>query len=294
MNSIKTVLLLGGLSGLLLFLGGLVGGRQGMTIALVMAIGMNFFSYFFSEKMALMSSGAIRVSAEENQHIWQRIAPMTERLCQRMGIPMPKLWVLPEASPNAFATGRNPSHASVAVSAGLLDLMDDREVEAVIAHELGHIKHRDILISSVAATIASAITYVGHMMMFSGLGHRHDDEEDSGSGGLIGGLLMMILAPMAAMLIQMAISRTREFSADAAAAKYTGSPDGLINALSKLNMWSQRIPMEASPAMSHMYIFPVGTGEWMARLFSTHPATEQRIAKLQSYRALSPAQIPVN
>jgi heat shock protein HtpX len=284
MNALKTALLLGSLSGLLLLAGSLIGGRQGLMIALLMAIGMNFFSYFFSEKMALSQSGALPVSPAENSQIYARIQPMTERLCERMGIPMPKLWVLPEASPNAFATGRNPAHSSVAVSAGLLDLMNDREVEAVIAHELGHIKNRDILTASVAATIAAAISSLGYMLMFMGPRH-HDDDEDSGGGGMLGAMAMMILAPMAAGLIQMAISRTREFSADYAAAKYTGSPEGLISGLSKLDTWSKRIPMASStPAMSHMYIIPPINREWFARLFSTHPATEDRIARLASYR----------
>ncbi|MBY0505919.1 MAG: zinc metalloprotease HtpX [Bryobacteraceae bacterium] len=284
MNAIKTAILLGSLSGLLILAGRIAGGQQGMTIALVIAVGMNFFSYFFSEKMALSSSGAVRVSESENAAIFARIGPMTAQLCQRMGLPMPKLWVLPEASPNAFATGRNPSHSSVAVSAGLLDLMSDREVEAVIAHELGHIKNRDILTGSIAATIATAISYMGNMLMFMGPRH-HDDDEDSGGGGIVGALAMMILAPMAAMVIQMAISRTREFSADYAAAKFTGSPEGLISGLGKLETWSQRIPMESStPAMSHMYIIPPMAGQWFAKLFSTHPPTQERIARLASYR----------
>jgi heat shock protein HtpX len=284
MNALKTALLLGSLSGLLILAGSLIAGRQGMMIALVMAVGMNFFSYFFSEKMALSSSGAVPVSETENPQIFARIAPMTARLCERMGIPMPKLWVLPEASPNAFATGRNPTHASVAVSAGLLDLMNDREVEAVIAHELGHVKNRDILTASIAATIAAAISYLGYMLMFMGPRHS-DDDEDSGGGGMIGALAMMFLAPLAAGVIQMAISRTREFSADYAAAKYTGSPEGLISGLGKLDTWSKRIPMESStPAMSHMYIIPPISGEWFAKLFSTHPPTADRIARLDSYR----------
>lgn len=277
MNSIKTVLLLGGLSGLLLFLGDHFGGRNGLTYALVGAVVMNFFSYFFSEKMALMMSGAQAVTAQEHSDIYYRIAPMTEALTKKMGIPMPRLWVLPEESPNAFATGRNPSHSSVAVSAGLLAVMNDTELEAVIAHELGHILHRDILISSVAATVGAAITGLARMAFF--FGGRRDDEEDRGGGGIF----MLILAPIAAMLIQMAVSRTREYAADAAAAKYTGSPMGLVNALRKLDNWAQRIPMEASPAMSHLYIFPPALGG-LARLFSTHPSTEQRIAALLGAR----------
>lgn len=287
-NSLKTVLLLGTLSGLVVVAGNLVGGRGGMMIGLLLAVGMNFFSYFFSEKMALASSGAIRTSPTEHPQIYHRIAPMTERLCQRMGLPMPKLWVLNEASPNAFATGRNPANSSVAVSAGLLEIMDDREVEAVIAHELGHIKHRDILTSSIAATLGAAITSIAQMAFYFG-GRSSDDDEGVSP---MGAFAMMLLAPMAAGVIQMAVSRTREFSADAAAAKYTGSPEGLINALSKLERASQRLPMDASPAMSHMYIIPTLNKQWFAKLFSTHPPTQERIAKLQSYRG-SVAEITV-
>ena len=279
-NSLKTVLLLGTLSGFVVVAGNLVGGRGGMMLGLLLAVGMNVFSYFFSEKMALSSSGAIRTSPTEHPQIYNRIAPMTERLCQRMGIPMPKLWVLNEASPNAFATGRNPANSSVAVSTGLLEIMDDREVEAVIAHELGHIKHRDILISSIAATLGAAITSIAQMAYF--FGGRHSDEDEGVSP--IGAFAMMMLAPLAAGVIQMAVSRTREFSADAAAAKYTGSPEGLISGLSKLERASQRIPMEASPSMSHMYIIPTLNRQWFAKLFSTHPPTQERIAKLQTYR----------
>ena len=277
MNSLKTVLLLGAMSGLLLAGGQAFGGERGLVMGLGLAIAMNFFSYFFSDKMALTMYQAQPVTAEQNVEVWNRISPMTQELCRRMGIPMPKLWVLPEQSPNAFATGRNPEHASVAVSAGLLQLMDDREVEGVIAHELGHVLHRDILISSIAATIAAAITFIARSAMWFGGGHR--DDENRGSAW--GGILMLILAPIAAMLIQMAISRTREYSADAAAAKYTGSPDGLISGLSKLENWSKRIPMDASPATSHMFIIQPFSGESMMRLFSTHPRTEDRIAALR-------------
>ncbi len=272
MNSIKTVLLLGGMSGVLLMIGQSFGGEQGLVLAFGGAVLMNFFSYFFSEKMALSMSGAQRVSAEEHPQIYARIAPMTERLTEKMGLPMPRLWVLPEESPNAFATGRNPSHSSVAVSAGLLEVMSDQELEAVIAHELGHILNRDILISSVAATLAAAITGLARFGFF--FGGRRDEEGRSGSN-----IFMLILAPIAALLIQMAVSRTREYAADAVSAKYTGSPVGLVNGLRKLDSWSQRIPMEASPSMSHMYIFPPMMGG-LSKLFSTHPSTEQRIAAL--------------
>jgi heat shock protein HtpX len=242
---------------------------------------MNFVSYFFSEKIALMMYRAQPVTPQENSQIYARIYPMTQALCQRMGIPVPRLWVIPEHSPNAFATGRNPSHSSVAFTVGLLELMNDREVEGVLAHELGHVKNRDILTSSIAATIAAAITMVARMAIFMPIGRS--DDEDHG-GGVLGGLFMLILAPIAAMLIQMAISRTREFSADATAAKYTGSPDGLISGLRKLEGWSKRIPMDASPATAHMFIIQPFSGSAFMKLFSTHPPTEERIAHLESLR----------
>ena len=250
-----------------------------MLIALFIAIGMNFFSYFFSDKIALASSGAVRVNETENPEVFWRLAKIVKPLCDRMGLPMPKLWVTPERAPNAFATGRNPAHASVAVTAGLLDLMEDREIEGVLAHELGHVKNRDILTSSIAATIASAITWAAQMAFFFG-GRRDDDE----GGNPIAALLMMLLAPIAAGLIQMAISRTREFSADAASAQYTGNPDELVSALRKLEAYSKRIPMDVSPSMSHMYIIQPLSGKSLASLFSTHPPTEERIARLLSLR----------
>jgi len=279
-NGLRTAALLGGLSGLLLLIGQMLGGADGLMMGFVLAIGMNFFSYFFSEKMALMMYRAQPVTPTENPHIYSRVYPMVQELCRRMNLPVPRLWVIPEHSPNAFATGRNPSHSSVAFTAGILELMNDREIEGVLAHELGHIKHRDILTSSIAATIAAAITFAARMAMF--FGPRHSDDEDSGSP--VGAILMMILAPIAAMLIQMAISRTREFSADEAAAKYTGSPDGLISGLQKLESWSHRIPMDASPATAHMFIIKPFNGSAFMKLFSTHPPTEERIAALQAVR----------
>jgi heat shock protein HtpX len=279
MNQMKTVLLLGLMSGLFLLGGQAIGGQRGMTYGLMLAVAMNFISYFFSEKIALMTSGAEPVSDTEHPEIYARLAPITKRLTERMGLPMPRLWVIGEGAPNAFATGRNPEHSSVAVTIGLLELMEDRELEAVIAHELGHVKNRDILISSIAATLAAAITFVGRMAFFFG-GRRHDDDE--GHGGMAGDLVMLIVAPIAAMLIQMAISRTREFGADATSAKYIGNPDAMICALRKLEMWSKRIPMDVSPASSHMYIIKPFSGESLMRLFSTHPSTEDRIARLRA------------
>jgi heat shock protein HtpX len=277
MNTVKTVLLLGLLSGLLLVLGEAFGGRNGLYVGLLLAVVMNFFSYFFSDKMALATYSAQSITPEENGAVYARVAPIVAGLAQRMNIPMPKLWLIPDNSPNAFATGRNPQHASVAFTAGILNTMSDDEIEGVVAHELGHVLHRDILISSVAATIATAITFLARMGFF--FGGRRDDEEE---GGGWGGLLMLILAPIAAMLIQMAISRSREYDADAASAKYTGTPYKLISALQKLDAYSKRIPMDATASTAHLFIIQPFTGESLMRLFSTHPSTAERIARLQA------------
>ncbi len=279
-NTLKTVALLGLLSALLIVGGQLLAGRSGMYFGLAMAVVMNFGSYFFSEKIALSTYNAQPVTPTENAEVYRRVQPLVANLCQRMGLPMPKLWLIPDESPNAFATGRNPSHSSVAFTVGILRLMNDRELEGVVAHELGHVLNRDILTSSIAATIAAAITQLSYMAMF--FGGRRDDED---RGGGLGALLMLILGPIAAMLIQLAISRTREFSADAASAKYTGNPDELISGLRKLEAGSQRIPMEATPATAHMFIIkPFTGGDVMAKLFSTHPSTADRIARLQAMR----------
>lgn len=278
-NTLKTALLLGLLSGLLLVGGEAIAGRQGLYYALVFAGLMNFAGYFFSDKIALSMYSAQPVSETENPEVYRRVEPIVRNLTQRMGLPMPKLWLIPENSPNAFATGRNPSHASVAFTTGILQLMNDTEIEGVVAHELGHVLHRDILISSVAAMIAAAITMLARMAFW--FGPRGDDDE---RGGLFGGILMMILAPIAAMLIQMAISRSREYDADAASAKYIGSPYPLINGLQKLESWSKRIPMDATPATAHMFIIKPFTSDSLMRLFSTHPSTEDRIARLQGMR----------
>ena len=280
MNSLKTVLLLGLLSGLLLVGGEAIAGRTGLYYALFFAGLMNFASYFWSDKIALMSYGARPVSQTENPDVYRRVAPIVHGLAQRMNLPMPKLWIIDEPSPNAFATGRNPEHASVAFTSGILNLMNDNEIEGVVAHELGHVLHRDILISSVAATIAAAITFLARMAFWFG-GARDDDDR---GGSPIAAIAMMILAPIAAMLIQMAISRSREYDADAASAKYVGSPYPLIGGLQKLESYSKRIPMEASPATAHMFIIKPFTGESFMRLFSTHPSTEERIARLQAMR----------
>src|SRR5690242_9178643 len=280
MNAVKTALLLGALSGLLLVGGEFIGGRTGLEYALVIAAVMNFASYFFSDKIALATYSAQPVTPQENPEVYRRVFPLVQSLVQRMNLPMPKLWLIPDASPNAFATGRNPQHSSVAFTAGILQLMNDRELEGVVAHELGHVLHRDILTSSIAATLAAAITHLAYMAMWFGGGRRDDDE-----GSPWGGILMVFLAPIAAGLIQMAISRSREYDADAASGKYTGSPDGLIAGLRKLEMGVERVPMnDASPATAHMFILNPFRNGGMMRLFSTHPSTEDRIARLEAMR----------
>jgi len=280
-NTIKTVLLLGLLSAMLLFAGEYFAGRNGLYMGLGFAILMNFASYFFSDKIALASYSAKPVTESENPEVYRRVYPIVSGLAQRMGIPMPKLYILPEDSPNAFATGRNPQHASVAFTAGILRVMDDREIEGVVAHELGHVLHRDILISSVAATIAAAIMFISRMAFWFG----GSEDDDRGGGNMIAGLFMMILGPLAAMLIQMAISRSREYSADEASAKYTGSPYELISALQKLDTYAKRIPMQANPSTAHLFIIKPFTGQWLGSLFSTHPSTADRIARLQQMRS---------
>lgn len=280
-NSLKTVALLGLLSAILIVGGRWIAGEQGIYYGLIIAVVMNFASYFFSDKIALAMSGAQPLTPESAPEVYARVAPLVENIARRMSIPMPKLYVTPEPSPNAFATGRNPNHSSIAFTAGILQLMDNSEIEGVVAHELGHVLHRDILISSIAATLAAAITALSRMAFWFG-GGRRDDRDGGGSG--FEALLMLILGPIAAMLIQMAISRTREYDADAASAKYIGSPYPLIGALQKLDTYAKRIPMDANPATSHLYIMqPLGGGALM-KLFSTHPSTEDRIHRLQEMR----------
>ncbi len=281
MNGLKTALLLGLLSSIVVVGGGAAAGSRGVWIGLAFAVAMNFFAYFFSEKMALAANNAQPLTPETNPQLYAQIHPMVQRLCQKMGIPEPKLWTLPDPSPNAFATGRNPEHSSVAFTEGLLDLMTRDEVEGVLAHELAHIKHRDILISSVAATIGAAITAIAHFGYFFG-GGRHGDDDDGGSP--IAAMLLLFLGPIAAGIIQMAISRQREFAADRGAADACGTPNGLIQGLSKLESWSKRIPMDVNPSQAHMFIIKPFSGASLANLFSTHPKTEDRIAALRNWK----------
>jgi heat shock protein HtpX len=273
-NTFKTALLLTLLSGLLLLIGELLGGRSGLMIAFVFAIVLNFGSYWFSDRVVLRMYRAGEVGPEHRLH------RMTARLAQQAGLPMPRVYVIPDASPNAFATGRNPSHAAVAATEGILGLLDERELEGVIAHELAHIKHRDILIGSIAATAAATIMMVASMarwaFIFGGIGGR----DERGDSNPLAMLAMAILAPLAATMIQMAISRSREFAADRGAAQIIGSPYGLADALRKIDAASRRVPLDANPATAHMFIMKPFAGRGMAALFSTHPPTEQRIEKL--------------
>jgi heat shock protein HtpX len=281
MRILRTGALLILLSVLLVVAGGAIGGQNGLKIALAFAVLMNAVSYFFSDKIALASSGAQPVTREQ----LPRLYAVMERLSAKASIPVPKLYVVPDAAPNAFATGRNPHHASVAVTEGLLQLMNDDELEGVIAHELSHVRNYDILTSSIAATIAGAITYLASMgkwaMIFGGWGGRDDDRE--GGGGALATILMIFLAPIAAMLLQLGISRQREYSADESGARMVGQPYGLISALQKLGAYNQRIPTTAlSPSTSTLCIVkPMFGGGLASSLFSTHPPLEERIAALR-------------
>lgn len=277
MNTFKTALMLTALTILLLVLGNAFGGRQGMTIALFFAILMNGVSYFFSDRIALAMSGAEPVTREQAPRLYQ----VVERLCAKANLPMPKLYVMPQAAPNAFATGRNPRHASVAATAGLLQLMNDDELEGVLAHELGHVRNYDILTASVAATIAGAITWLAHMGQFAAIFGGGGGRDSENRGGGFAALLMLFLAPIAATLVQLAISRQREYAADAAAARTVGHPFGLVSALEKLGAYNKRIPMDVPPATSSLFIVAPLNAQTFANLFSTHPPLEKRIAALK-------------
>jgi heat shock protein HtpX len=274
-NMFKTAFLLVALTLLLMSIGRAFGGQNGMFIALAIAVIMNFSAYFFSDKIALATYRAKPVTREELPRAYAAV----ERLTQKIGIPMPKIYVIPNDSPNAFATGRNPQHASVAVTQGILNLLNDEELEGVLAHELGHVNNRDILISSVAATVAGAITMLASMgrfaMIFGGIGDR-----DENRGGGIGALFMLILAPIAASLIQLAVSRSREYQADATGAHFTGNPYALASALSKLDAYSRRLPLQATPSTAHLFIIQPFLGMNFGGLFSTHPPIAKRIERL--------------
>ena len=276
MNTLKSTLLLVVLMLALIFAGELIGGERGMIFAFLISVAMNFTAYFFSDKIALGIYRAQPVTREQLPRAYE----VVERLTAKEGLPMPKIYVLPTESPNAFATGRNPQHASVAVTHGILELLDDEELEGVLAHELGHVKNRDILTSSIAATLAGAITMVARMGYFAeifGYGGGGDRRE---RGGGLTALLMIIVAPIAAMLIQLAISRSREFEADATGAHTTGNPYALARALQKLENYSKRLPLQATPSTAHLFIIAPLLGGGFGSLFSTHPPTKERIRRL--------------
>ncbi len=278
-NMFKTAILLAVLTAMLILIGGAVGGRQGMMIAFVVALAMNFLSYWFSDKSVLSIYGAQPI--EEAQA--PRLYAIVHRLATRAQIPMPRVYLIPTDTPNAFATGRNPQHAAVAVTEGIMRILDEEELEGVLAHELSHVKNRDVLISTIAATLAGAITYLAHMAQWAAMfGGRRDDDE--GGGSPFAAILMAVLAPIAAMLIQMAVSRSREYQADATGARVAGKPWGLAKALEKLQMAQQVAPMNATPATAHLFIVNPLSGQAFMNLFSTHPPIEDRIARLRSMR----------
>ena len=284
MNGFRTTILLAVLTALVVWIGQMVGGPNGAVIALVLAGAMNFFSYWFSDKIVLKMYGGQQITANDDPELYS----LVQELAAKGGLPMPKVYVIPEDTPNAFATGRNPEHAAVAVTQGIRRILNKRELAGVLAHELSHVKNRDILISSIAATLAGAISYMAQMAQFAAIfgGGRSRDDDEGGGGGIFGLLFMMIVAPIAAMLIQMAVSRSREYMADATGAKISGDPLALANALRKLHMGAQNIPLQVSPATqnatAHMFTVSPLSGGGFASLFSTHPAMEERIARLEA------------
>jgi heat shock protein HtpX len=265
------------MTALILWVGQLLGGRQGMIIALLFAAGMNFFSYWYSDKLVLKMYRASEVTPNQAPELYE----MVQRLTVQAGLPMPKLYIIPQEAPNAFATGRNPEHAVVAVTEGLLKIMDRDEIMGVLAHELAHVNNRDILIGSIAATMAGAIMMLATMARWSAIFGGGSHDEEGGGAGFIGLIVMSIIGPMAAMIIQMAISRSREYLADATGASYAGSPEGLAKALEKLGAYSGRLPMNANPSTAHMFIVNPLSGKSLMSLFSTHPPLEERIARLR-------------
>lgn len=273
MNGLKTVFLLTLLTLMAIGIGDYFGGQNGMIMAFLIAGAMNFVAYFFSDKISLAMYRAQPVTREQLPRVYE----VVERLTQKVGLPMPRIYVIPSDSPNAFATGRSPRHASVAVTAGILQLLNDDELEGVLAHELGHVQNRDILTSSIAATLAGAITMLARMAFWFGMG---GGDRDDRRGGAFGGLLMMILAPLAATLVQLWVSRTREYEADATGAHFTGNPEALASALRKLDAYSRRVPLVASPSTAHLFIIKPMISDGFASLFSTHPPIAKRIERL--------------
>jgi len=277
-NKFRTTILLAVMTALILWVGQILGGRQGMIIAFLLAAGMNFFSYWYSDKIVLKMYHAQEVDSAQAPELYE----IVRSLSRNAGLPMPKLFVVPSEAPNAFATGRNPDHAVVAVTQGLLKIMDRDEISGVLAHELAHVKNHDILIGSIAATMAGAIMILASMARWTAIfgGARSDDE---GGGGVIGLIAMSILAPLAAMIIQMAISRSREYLADSSGSRFAGNPEGLARALEKLGQYSKKLPMHANPSTAHMFTVNPLSGRSVMSLFSTHPPLEERIARLRGY-----------
>jgi heat shock protein HtpX len=279
-NMFKTALLLAVLTAMLVLIGGAIGGEQGMLVAFVLALAMNFFSYWFSDRIVLAMYGARPVEEATAPGLYA----MVRRLATRAGIPMPRVYIIPTETPNAFATGRNPQHAAVAVTEGILRLLDEEELEGVLAHELAHVTNRDVLIATVAATLAGAITYLAHMAQWAAFFGSHRGDDDEGGSNPIAMLLMAVLAPIAAMLVQLAVSRAREYQADASGARLAGRPWGLAKALEKLHMAQRVMPMAANPATAHLFIVNPLSGQTLMHLFSTHPPVEERIRRLRSIR----------
>jgi heat shock protein HtpX len=282
MNGFRTTILLAALTALVVWIGQMLGGSQGAIMALIMAGAMNFFSYWFSDKIVLKMYGAQEITDNDDPELYGIVRELTVKA----GLPMPKVYIIPEETPNAFATGRNPEHAAVAVTQGIRRILDRRELAGVLGHELSHVKHRDILISSIAATLAGAISYLAYMAQWAAIFGGGSRDRDEGGSNIFGLLFMMIVAPLAAMLIQMAVSRSREYMADEGGAKVTGDPLALASALRKLHMGAQNIPLQVSDATAnstaHMFIVNPLSGSGLANLFSTHPAMEERIARLEA------------
>lgn len=280
MNNFKVFLLMGVLSVILVLIGNAVGGSSGAMLFFLISLGMNFFSYFYSDKVAIKMTGSQPVSEEEAPQLYA----IVRQLSQRAGLPMPRIYITPSPQPNAFATGRNPSNAAIAVTEGLLQILNRDELAGVLAHEMAHIKNRDVLIGTVAATFAGAISMIANVIQWGAIFGMGRSDEEGGGGGLLGGLLLAIIAPIAALIIQMSISRSREYMADESGARVAGNARGLASALLKLQSAAQRIPMEVNPSASHLFIVNPLSGASMANLFSTHPPIEDRVRRLNELR----------
>ncbi|MBE3588779.1 MAG: zinc metalloprotease HtpX [Thermoanaerobacteraceae bacterium] len=280
MNTLKVWVLMGALSILLVLLGNAIGGQDGAIVFLILALAMNFFGYFYSDRIAIGMTGSYPVSEAEAPELYA----MVRRLSQRAGIPMPRLFVTPSEQPNAFATGRNPAHAAVAVTEGIMRLLNRSEVEGVLAHEIAHIKNRDVLVGTIAAVLAGAITMMANAFQWAAIFRTGNSDDEEEGGSMAGGFLMAILAPIAAMIIQMAISRSREYLADDTGARIAGTPDGLANALEKLEWAARQIPMNVNPAASHLFIVNPLSGTSLVKLFSTHPPIQDRVARLRKMK----------